>query len=148
MARNGIAQLSTTRAVALTSGSSTTSQGPTQKKITTGRTKPAPPMAERMGHLRERGRETKVGLSEFAIWESAHAIPARRSGQSEAPGPVAFPTSTQATAALLVDNAASRGPGLERRRPSRRELLRFSVSLSSAASLAMAVWEVRSSCEV
>src|SRR5258708_39494856 len=109
-----------------------------------------PPRAttEKARQLRKRGWETVAGLSEFAIWESAHAIPARRSGQSEAPGPVAFPTSTQATAAPLVDNAASRGAGLERRRPSRRELLRFSVSLSAVASLAMAVWEVRSSCEI
>src|SRR5260370_27474453 len=85
MASNGIAPLSTTMALAFTSGSSTTSQRPTPKKITAARTKPAPPMAERMGHLRERGRETKAGLSEFAIWEPAHAIPPCRAGQSASP---------------------------------------------------------------
>src|ERR1700687_1384402 len=86
MARNGIAPLSTTIALAFTSGSSTTSQGPTPKKITTARTKPPPPMAERMSHLRERGLETTAGLPEFAIWEPAHATPPRRTGQSAASG--------------------------------------------------------------
>src|ERR1700674_1412655 len=85
MARNGIAPLSTTIALAFTRGSSTTSQRPTPKKITTARTKPPPPTAERMTHLREHGRETTAGLTEYAIWEPAHAIPPRRTGQSASP---------------------------------------------------------------
>src|SRR5258708_39795574 len=85
MARKGIAPLSTTIALAFTRGSSTTSQRPTPKRITTTRTKPLPPMAERVSHLRERGRETTAGLSEFAIWEPAHAIPPCRTGQSAGP---------------------------------------------------------------
>src|SRR3981189_2074948 len=85
MARNGIAPLSTTIALAFTRGSSTTSQRPTPRRITTTRTKPLPTMAERMSHLRERGRETTAGLSEFAIWEPAHAIPPRHTGHFGAP---------------------------------------------------------------
>src|SRR5258708_33720226 len=86
MARNGIAPLSTTIAAAFTSGSSTTSQRPTPKKITTARTNPLAPTTERTRQVRERGRETAAGLSGVAIWEPAHAIPTRRGGQSALPG--------------------------------------------------------------
>src|SRR5260370_42463204 len=86
MAGNGMAALSTTIAVAFRSGSSTSSQRPTPKKITRAMTKPPTATTEKARQLRKRGRETVAGLSEFAIWEPAHAIPARRSGQSEAPG--------------------------------------------------------------
>src|ERR1700737_5516591 len=72
-------------AVAFTSGSSTTSQRPTPRKITPARTKPAQPTAEETRQLRKRRRETVAGLSEFAIREPAHAIPLRRTGQSEPP---------------------------------------------------------------
>src|SRR5258708_3128170 len=86
MARNGIAPLSTTIALAFTSGSSTTSQRPTPKNITRAMSKPPRATTEKTRQLRKRGRETVAGLSEFAIWEPAHAIPPRRSGQSAAPG--------------------------------------------------------------
>src|SRR5216683_3125261 len=82
MARNGMAPLSTTIALAFTSGSSTTSQRPTPKKITTARIKPPIATMESTRRVRERGRETTMGLSGFAIWEPAHAIPRGRGGQS------------------------------------------------------------------
>src|SRR5216684_7553717 len=82
MARNGMAPLSTTIALAFTSGSSTTSQRPTPKKITTARIKPPIATMESTRRVRERGRETTMGLSGFAIREPAHAIPRGRGGQS------------------------------------------------------------------
>src|SRR5260370_18699535 len=81
MARNGIVPLSTTIALAFTSGSCTTSQRPTPKKLTTARTKPAPPTAEGMLQLRGRGAEAATGLSGVAIGAPPHPIPLRRSGQ-------------------------------------------------------------------
>src|SRR5216684_4895125 len=86
MARKGIAPLSTMIALAFTSGSSTTSQRPTPKKITRPRTKPLPASAKRMPQVRERDRDGDAGLSDLAIGEPAHAIPPRRSGQSGALG--------------------------------------------------------------
>src|SRR6266852_1198877 len=86
MARKGIAPLSTTIALASTSGSSTTNQRPTPKKITRARTKPPPTMAGRTRHVREWGLESIAGLPAFDIREPAHAIPRRRSGQSAALG--------------------------------------------------------------
>src|SRR6266851_9540881 len=86
MARNGIAPLSTTMAVAFTRGSSTTSHRPTPKNITRAMSKPPRATTEKARQLRKRCRETVAGLSEFAIWEPAHAIPLRRTGQSAALG--------------------------------------------------------------
>src|ERR1700730_4920071 len=85
MARKGIAPLSTTIALAFTSGSSTTSQRPTPKKITTARSSPLAATTEKVRKVRERGPETTEKLPGSVIWEPAHAIPPRRSGQSALP---------------------------------------------------------------
>src|SRR6266849_2327904 len=85
MARKGIAPLSTTIALAFTSGSSTTSQRPIPKKITTARSSPLAATTERIGKVRERGQETTAGLPGSAIWDPAHAIPPRGGGQSALP---------------------------------------------------------------
>src|SRR6202040_2131060 len=57
----------------------------TPKKITMVSNRPAPPKTERARQVRERGRESTAGLPGSAIWEPAHAIPPRRSGQSALP---------------------------------------------------------------
>src|SRR6266576_1104645 len=53
---------------------------------TTVRSSPLTATTERIRKVRERGRETIAGLPASAIWEPAHAIPPRRSGQSALPG--------------------------------------------------------------